>query len=348
MGILFSKEKNYLGVDLGRGSIKVVELENDKGKPKLVTYGYIDKGVDFVKDDSRDKIEEAAFLLKEVCQKAHVSTSQAVSSLPGFSVFSSVINLPSMPEKDLVSAIHWEAKKFIPLPIEEVVLDWKMLEGPINKKEEKKNFKILLTAASRSLVKKYLEIFRLADLALMSLETESFVLSRSLVGDDPATIMICDLGARVSDIIIVEKGIPVLNRSFNVGGEAITKSISSNLNIDLKRAEQFKIDIGLSEQSEGVIPKVIEQVLTSAINEINYTVELYQSQSVSKIEKIILTGGSAFLPNLPSYFSKITGLKTFVGDPWSKIIYPIELKPVLEELGPKLAVAIGLAMREIV
>ena len=65
-------------------------------------------------------------------------------------------------------------------------------------------------------------------------------------------------------------------------------------------------------------------------------------------EKIILTGGSAFLTNLVSYFSKATGLKTLIGDPWSKIIYPLELKPVLEELGPKLGVAIGLAVREIV
>ncbi len=343
----FAKEKNYLGVDLGRGSIKVVELKNKEGKPNLSTYGYVEKGIDFAKDDSKIKIEQAANLLKEVCQKSHTTTNQVIASLPGFSVFSSVINLPSMPEKDLVSAIHWEARKFIPLPIEEVTLDWKKLESSKDD-EENKNFKILLTAASRNLVKKYLEIFKIAGLELLSLETESFALSRSLVGDDPSVVMICDIGAKVSDVIIVEKSIPVLNRSFNIGGETITKAISSSLNIDLKRAEQFKIDIGLSEQGNEMIPKIIEEVMLSIINEITYTIDLYQSQNVDKIEKIILTGGSAFLPNLVSYFSKATSLSVLIGDPWSKIVYPVELKPVLDELGPKLSIAIGLAMREIV
>ena len=348
MSILFSKkEEKYLGVDLGRGSIKAVELKKEKGKPRLVTYGYIEKGFDFVKDGSESDIKQSASFLKEICQKAKVSTPQTIASLPGFSVFSAVINLPSMPQKDLASAVQWEAKKFIPLPIEEVVLDWKILENLKNGGDDKKNLKILLTAASRDLVKKYLEIFKLADLKLISLETEAFALARSLVGGDTSTIMVCDAGAKVSDVIIVENKVPVLSRSFNIGGEVITKTIASSLNIDFKRAEQFKIDIGVSEQDDGVIPNAIKDVLVSMINEINYTIELYQSQSAKKIEKIILSGGSAFLPNLSSYFSKATNLKTLVGDPWARIVYPLELKPILQELGPRLSVAVGLAMREI-
>lgn len=340
------EEKSYLGIDLGRGSIKLVELKDEKGKPRLVTYAYAEKGFDFVKSDSRSDMESAAYLLKELLQKSKADTTQVIASLPGFSVFSSVINLPSMPEKDLISAIHWEAKKFIPMPIEEVVLDWKTLKTFEDKREET-NLKILLTAAPRNLVKKYLEIFRIAGLELLSLETESFALSRSLVGNDPSTIMICNLGAKVSDAVIVEKGIPVLNRSFNLGGETITNAIASNLNIDYKRAEQFKMDIGLGSSADGVIPKVIEEVLTSVIDEIDYTIDLYHNQSHGKIEKIILTGGSAFLPNLASYFSKVTNLTTIVGNPWSKIVYPLELEPILEELGPRFSVSLGLALREL-
>lgn len=348
MSILFSKDKNYLGVDLGRGSIKIVELKEEKGKPKLVTYGYLEEGFDFIKDDSESKIEQAVSSLKNVCQKAKVTTPQTIASLPGFSVFSAVINLPFMPQKDLVSAVHWEARKFIPLPIEEVVLDWKILETLDNGKEEKKNLKILLIATSRNLVKKYSEIFKLANLELRSLETGAFALTRALIGYDTSTIMICDIGAKVSDIIIVENRVPILNRSFNIGGEAFTKAIASNLKVDLKRAEQFKIDVGLSEENNNAIPRAIEEILISVVNEINYTIELYQSQGAKKIEKIILAGGSVFLPNLPMYFSKATNLKVLVGDPWSRIVYPVELKPVIEDLGPRLATAIGLAMREVV
>ncbi len=103
----------------------------------------------------------------------------------------------------------------------------------------------------------------------------------------------------------------------------------------------------MGSSSDGVIPKVIEEVLTSVIDEINYTIDLYHNQSQGKIEKIILTGGSAFLPNLASYFSKVTNLTTIIGNPWSKIVYPLELEPILEELGPRFSVSLGLALREL-
>ena len=355
---------SYLGVDFGTAGIKLIELKNQGGKPVLLTYGYVEEEVNIPRGDFQKKCPEIVALLKEICRKARVSSHKVIAALPSFAVFSSLINLPSMSKKELSSAIQWEAKKIIPMPIEEVVLDWKTIlrgkegsfqggltggnvdEGSLG--QQNKELKILLTAAPKNLVERYIEIFKKADLEFLSLETESFALVRSLVGHDPSIVMILDLGDIVTDIIIVERGIPLYSRSIEVGGKNITKTISNSLNVDFKRAEQFKRDIGLSQDKESSIPKAISMVLSSIVNEIRYSIDLYQSQNPNKsVEKIVLSGGAAFLPNLPQYLSETLGLRTYIGNPWDRVSHALELKPVLEELGPKFAVAIGLGMREI-
>jgi type IV pilus assembly protein PilM len=148
----------------------------------------------------------------------------------------------------------------------------------------------------------------------------------------------------------VVSSVPVINRSIDLGGQTITKTIASSLNVDVDRAEQFKRDFGLipSGATGNQIPKRIEFMVSSVVNEIRYVLNLYHNQSNVQIEKIILSGGSAWLPNLPQYLSQVLNIKVIIGDPWSRIIYPVELKPVLAEIGPRLSVCVGLAMREII
>jgi type IV pilus assembly protein PilM len=217
------------------------------------------------------------------------------------------------------------------------------------KSQPKKHHKILLTAAPADLVNHYIEIFKLAGFNLLSLETESFALERSLVGHDRSPILMVDIGATTTNIAVVMSSVPIINRSIDLGGHAITKTIATSLNVDVDRAEQFKRDFGLlpGGSSGNQIPKRIEFMVASVINEIRYVLNLYHNQSNNQIEKIILTGGSAWLPNLPQYLSQVLNIKVIIGDPWARIIYPLELKPVLSEIGPRLSVAIGLAMREI-
>lgn len=354
-----------MGVDVGNSALKIVELTNLKGQPKLVTYAYVEQNHEILKNtgnDSRDKLINA---LKSLCQKARVTTNQAVAALPSYTVFSSVISLPEMPKKELESAVQWEAKKIVPMPLEEMVLDWKVLEdsgavpstaasngnnnSPI-KTAPKKYVKILITAAPQNLVSRYIEIFKAAGLDLVSLETEAFALERVLVGHDKLPIMIVDIGAATTNISVVLSSVPLINRSIDLGGQTITRTIANSLNVDIERAEQFKRDFGLASagQNSSQIPKRIEFIVSSVVNEIRYVINLYQNQNQSNIEKIILTGGSSFLPNLSTYLAQTLNTEVFIGDPWARVMYPTELRPILAEIGPRLSVAVGLAMREII
>ncbi|MFH0873494.1 MAG: pilus assembly protein PilM [Candidatus Komeilibacteria bacterium] len=392
--------KSYLGVDIGTSSIKIVELANQNGQPALVTYGFAEVETDLVRSNNPASTQKVAKVLEALVKKAKVSTNVCIAALPTFAVFNSIISLPRMSRKDLAAAVRWEAKKFIPLPLEEMILDWKVLaESEANvlgsgnpllsqdlsslfgkkKKElspeeqakelakeqakdtreqqramakvaqsEKENIRLLLTAAPKQLVAKYLEIFKSVKLDLLSLETEAFALSRSLIGNDETPTMIVDIGSLSTDIVIIEKGVPILNRGLDIGGYNITKAIMNSLNVAFERAEQFKIDFGvMSTDGNRGIPKTITDSLAPIVHEIQYVYDLYLNQGTLKLEKLILAGGSAFLPNLPNYLQDLVKIPTVIGNPWDRIVYPLDLKPVLDGIAPQMASSIGLAMRDI-
>lgn len=340
---LFSTNNSYLGVDIGTSGIKIVELKKEGSGVKLATYGFSENTSGTEPVDTG----KIAAIINKICSEAGAISKSAVAALPTFSVFSSIINLGGIDKKDIPSAVNWEAKKVIPLPLEEMVLDWRKIDSNQNS-----NVKVLLTSAPKTLIKKYVDIFKKARINLFSLETETFALIRSLIGNDKSSIMIVELGANTTDISIVDQSVPILNRSIDVGGFTITRAISNNLNIGFERAEQFKYDLGISSfnaqaQQEDVIPKTIVETLSIIINEIKYSLSLFQSKNNKKVEKIILSGGSALLINFAGYLSKALNINVIVGNPWARVSYPVDLKTVLEEIGPRMSVAVGLAMRQI-
>ncbi len=342
---VFSSETSYLGIDIGTSSIKLVELKKEKGTAKLVTYGFSESPENKFNYDWQNHTRYSALALNKIYKETGAISRSAISALPTFSVFSSVLNLSNIAEKDIGSAVHWEAKKVIPLPLEEMILDWKRIASD---DKDAKNFKVLLTGAPKALVKKYINIFKEAKINLLSLETETFSLIRSLLGNDKSSIMLVELGSSTTDITIINKSIPVLNRSIDVGGLSITKAVSKKLNMSLGKAEQFKYDLGINKlnSNEKDVPELITKTIDPIINEIKYALNLYQNKNNLKIEKIVLSGGSALLINFTNFLSNILDMKVIVGDPWSRITVPEELKPVLNEIGPRMSVAVGLALRE--
>jgi type IV pilus assembly protein PilM len=375
MGLFGKKEINVIGVDIGTSSIKLIELQKKDGNVELVTYGFVDHFEGEILGIERQDTTAIAHFINQIYQKSQCSTSSAIAALPTYSVFTSLMTLPAMKKEELDSAIHWEAKKIIPLPLEEIVLDYRILNAPPKKgglgisvgkkkKEEPKEgedqpqYKILVTGASREMVNRYTEIFQKSGLTLKSLETEMFAIARALVGDDTGEHMIVEIGAATTDLIIVENAVPFLGRSIESGGYAMTRAIMNSLNINQKRAEQLKRDIGLLSYDEsagaGGVPDILKSSIEPILHEIRYTLDLYRDHAVKPsekatgvIEKIILTGGTALLPGIADYFSKVLDMRVVLGDPWERVHYQQDLKPLLATIGPKFSVSIGLALREV-
>src|SRR3989338_8939162 len=196
-----SKPQSFLGVDLGTWGVKLVELSNEKGRTKLLTYAYTEKRTLDSTQSMLDDPKKAAELLGKMIKQCGASATRVVSGLPQNVVFDAIISIPYVKdEKQRKSLIESQVRKLTPIPFEEMILDSKILDEKEKEKKEQgkkeeptaENMRVLVTGAPKAIVQKYIEIFRLAKLQLVALETESFALLRSLVGKDRSTIMIVD------------------------------------------------------------------------------------------------------------------------------------------------------------
>jgi type IV pilus assembly protein PilM len=353
--MLFSKPKSHIGVDIGTSNIKIVQLRHESDqKFVLETYGIVNVAYQISNKDSSAAINQTAEILKNLVKKSRATTSKIVASLPNSVVFTSVIELPKMPDNELKSAIDFEAKKYVPLPLTEVSLSWTIIQekkakvnfesnlGNLGKIDKNKN-KILLTAVPNVVVENYLNVFKIAGLEALALEIEALSLIRSLVNEEDKTVLVIDIGAKNSSINLVDGGYLRFSKNLNVGGDTVTTSIAQSLGVNFARAEQFKKDFGLSVQGQQ-IPSVIKPILDIIKNEAAQLVSLFESKG-DRIDQILLSGAGSKLPALSGYFATL-GKQVLLANPWSKIVYPQELKPVIEPLGLNLAVAVGLAMRK--
>ncbi|MFA6428895.1 MAG: type IV pilus assembly protein PilM [Patescibacteria group bacterium] len=350
-----SEKPSYLGIDVGFGGIKMVELKNETGRARLVTYAYVNMPAESLEKSLLNDVPAAADLLKKMCAKAKTTTKKTVAALPISSVFSSILNVPTTDDKEIKEAVLIQAKKLIPLPIEEVSIDTKIVEKIEKTDTVKPSTRVLITAAPKTLVNKYVELFKAAGLELMFLETEAFAEIRSLIGKDRATILIVDIGSLRTNIFIVERGIPMVTRSIATGGDGITQTIAKTLGIPKEQAESMKRDIKSMQAfaPEGDLSTILSVLVKPILEELKYSINLYQgpdsaiNTSGKKVDKVIVTGGSSLLPRLPEFLTKELGINTYLGNPWARVVYPPELKPVVEEMGPRFAVVIGCAMRDI-
>ena len=344
----FGGDNLFLGIDIGDSSLKMVELKKNNHKISLSNYAFSEN----VSEVNFTKIDDINYLAKAIVKvknDAGITATKVTASLPTFAVFSSIINLSNVDKKSIALAVNEEAKKVIPLPLEDMILDWKIIPDLNGKTPTKGNMRVFLTGSPKKLVRKYIDVFKQAKLNLVSLETETFSLVRSLIGDDKSTVMIAEIGANSTDIFIVKESIPVLNRSLVICASTVTKVLAEKLGMTYAQAEQFKFDLSvtLGTDEKEALPQLIGKTLEPIVTEMQYMLDFFRSQDGGEVEKIVLSGGGAMLLNLADYFSKRLNIKVIVGDPWNRINYPAELKPVLSEVGAKLAVAIGLGMREI-
>lgn len=358
---LKTKHKSFAGIDIGTSSVKIVQLGMEENRVKLEAYGLL---------ETYGKIEllqstlqtssihllggQVVDLLKSLIEKSKVTTKDVILSVPVFSTFSAVMELPDMPYTEIEASIPYEARQYIPVPVSEVVLGWNII-GKKNKPdfdgdESNRKIEVLLVAIPKEVANKYAEIAQAADLNLKAIELESFALSRSLVGDDLTPTAIVDIGSKVTNILVVDNGYVMLNKGLDTSGNELTRALVHAMNIDFVRAENLKRERGLIAKNDGdsSVSQVLLPVIGIIASEIARVNNLYFYKSNKKVERVILCGGSAYLPGLVEYFAGNLHLPVSMGDPWGRIYYnPPSLGLALKELAPSFSIAVGLAMREL-
>jgi len=336
-------EENFFGIDLGSSGVRVVQLKNTHGKPSLLTYGDIATPPNLINSDSAIDQEKMAEIVRRIASEAGVSARNVVAALPTSSVFTTTIKTPRLSPDELNNAIRLQADKYIPMPIDQVKLDWVIL----NENEANNEMDVFLVAAPISVANKYLNIIQKAGYELLALETNSLALIRSLVSEASNNVVIIDFGASATDITVVSNHTPRLIRSVNIGARALIRVASQNLGLDETQAIQFITKFGLTQDKlEGQVYKSIKPVIDNIVEEINKSIEFIKNSNATVvIEKLIMTGGLTGLPELPVYLANATGLTVEIGNPWVNISYPANLQDKLNTISLSYAAAIGLAMR---
>lgn len=333
----FGKDKSILGVDIGTQAIKLVQLRTED--QVLETYGIVDLIEPITNHTKPETINHTISLLRTLTEKARVTTKRTALSLPNSAVFTSVIDMPKMSDAELEQSMKFEAKKYVPLPFEEVSLSWSLISEDV----ATGTMKVLLIAVPKQIRDTYIHIFEQAGLELEVIEIEALALIRALVEDKSKNDVIIDMGAKVTGINFVKQGLLQLTRNLNVGGDSITERIAQTLNLQPARAEQFKRDFGLN--STDFLPEAVKPVLNNILSEVKQILDLYRSHQVA-VDRLVLVGGGCQMPGLKEYFSDLAPAVVY-GNSIAKLGYPQEVEPVLKRFSMQLPVAVGLALRQV-
>ncbi len=364
--LLNKRETSVLGVDIGTSAIKVVQLRNEQGTALLETYGEIALGP-FGESSvgQATNLEPAALAkaLRELIEESGVTTTACGVSVPFAASLVKLIELPALDNKKLATAIPIEARKYIPVPISEVQLDWFIVpeteqrlfegttEGDATNLAALQKRLVLIVAMHNQTLQKYAEVMRLAGLNAAFYEIEVFSNIRSTISRSLAPVAILDVGAATSKLYIVELGIILSSHVVPVGSQDITRSLANATHVSTAKAEELKRQAGImSDAQQGDVSSVshaatltMEQVLADA----RRVLLGFQRRYNKVITKVILTGGGATLRGLQDFAREQLELEVELANPFTHVQAPAFLDDVLKQAGPDFVVAVGLAMRKL-
>ncbi len=340
--------KKMLGIDIGTASVKIVELSRWGGGKTLENYGEINSPA-LYKESFRN-MERGSYLLPDyfvarairaILDEARIKTKEVIFSIPDFSTFCTSFELPPMSEKEIPNAVQYTAPQYIPLPISETALDWKIIGGEPG--DKRTPIKIFLVAVPRRIIEEYQSVARMAGLELYALEAEALSIARSLVKDSKKTICLLDIGVQSTTINIIEKGSLKKSYSFNFSSGQLTNAVASAMGVGYTEAEEIKSKEGLLSKNEG-ISRNLYLLVDPILSEVKNIVLDYYQREGKEIEEIYLSGGTAHLPGLKAYFGEVFKKDIDVPNCFSDLLYPPILEDTLEKMGPSFSVAVGAAL----
>lgn len=334
----------FFGLDIGTHSIKLAQLKKKGDKFHLVAFGVGPSTGKGLLSEAENDLTALAEAIKKIRQEAKIKTKNVATALPQDQVFTRTVTVPRLSEEELQSALHWEAEQFIPIPLADVTL----VHQTVGQSEKGKKEKVLLVAASNRLIQKVMNVLEMAGLNAISLETEIISMARSLIPVATEPVMMVDLGAQASDLAVVQNGQVAFVNSIGTAGEALTRAMETQLGLDPTQAEAYKKAYGADPKKlEGKLAEALDPILAKISQEMEKTIQFYQSQGGQAIRRVVLTGGTAGLPEIASLLTKKLNLEIQVGDPFSQVAKDdLETKVPLQSTF-LFSVAVGLAMKEI-
>ena len=358
-------EPRVLGIDIGSSAIKIVQIKKHGAQAVLETYGelalgpYAGLSVGQAAQLPTDKLAAGVVdLMKE--KEVNITTKKCGLSIPFASSLMSVIEMPEVSAKQLATMVPLEARKYIPVPISEVMLDWSIIPKSEIRPEENPDLgapvpepgagvpkiDVLTVAIHKDTIAKYQDIVTKAGLDAGFFEIEIFSTMRAVLDEGLRPVMIMDMGAASTKLYIVERGVIRASHTINRGSQDITATISKSLSIPMEKAEVMKREQGLAG-TDTTFNEIIALVLDYIFAEVNTTLLAFEKKYNKTVSKAVLVGGGAALKGLTELAKTNFKTEVEIAQPFNKVTAPAFLENILKEAGPEFAVAIGLALRRL-
>jgi type IV pilus assembly protein PilM len=359
-------DASVLGIDIGSSAIKIVQLRNDKGAAVLETYGEIALGpLAEVEVGQATNLppEKLAAALKDLMKEAGVTTQNCGVAVPFAASLIKLIEVPPLDPQKLATVIPIEARKYIPVPINEVQLDWfiipeteqRLFEGAKDmgdgELQQLQKRIVLVVAMHNETLRKYTETLKLAGLTPSFYEIEVFSNIRSTIARSLAPVAIIDLGAATSKLYLVELGIVLASHVVQSGSQDITRSLASSTHVSITKAEEIKRQAGILSGVDNSDAARVSHAATLTMEHIFADARRvllgFQRKYNKVITKVVLTGGGATLKGLKDFAREQLEIEVEIAHPFAHVQAPAFLEQVLKDAGPDFAVALGLALRKL-
>jgi len=345
-------KSRVIGLDIGTTHVRAVEIEfgsggpAGRGTPEVVRFGHVELPIGAVRDGEVAEPQTVASALRRLWADAKFSHKEVVIGVGNQRVLVRDLDLPAMPIAQLRASLPFQVQDLIPVAVEDALLDYFPTgtadgpHGPV--------FRGLLVAATKETVKANTSAVELAGLRPMMVDLNAFALARVQARGDLAlgTIALVDIGARVTNLVIVSAGQPRFVRILPSGGHDVTEAVANAMNIPIETAEGIKRDIGVGRAVAAELKSAeesITDVTSSLVEAIRNTLVYYASNNPGgAVEQILLTGGGAFLPGLGQFLSSSSRLPVSIGQPLSTLKVGRGVGDI-GELQSVLAVPLGLA-----
>lgn len=347
------KGGSVIGVDVGSSSLKVVQLRRESGTAVLETYGEIALGPYAgaeVGQATNLPAEKIAETLKDLLREANVTTKNAGLSIPFSRSLLTLVELPRRENaEEQKTVVSLEARKYIPVPVSEVQLDWFILPDALPEGTEVPNkVKVLIVAVHNDELALLQKVVEGAGIMASFFEIEIFSTIRSVVDEPVKPVMILDIGASATKVYVVERGVVAISHNIRQGGQDVTRTIASAHKLEMAHAETVKKQHGFVGSGGAPYDKqTIELVFSRIFEEARRVVTKFETTNGRSVTAIVLTGGGGVTKELAAYAQSFFSIEVQVADPFGKTAAPAFMRPVLKEIGPEFAVAVGLALRKL-
>ena len=351
--MFFSRTKSLVGLDIGSSAVKAVEVHQTASGYKVAAIGSEPLPPDSIVDGAIIDGGVVADVIREVFERNNIKTKGVVASLSGNAVIVKKIILPLMSDEELAESIYWEAEQYIPFDIQDVNIDYQVLEASAVD-ANRGTMAVLLVAAKKDKIADYTGVISQAGRVPVVVDVDAFALQNAFevnYGIDMARVVVLvNAGASTININIIEGGQSLFTRDISIGGNAYTEALQKELSLTFEDADLMKRRLPVDGTSVADADAIIRTVTENLLLEIEKTFDFFKATAASdRIDQLILSGGAARIDGFAHAFEVRFDLPVSAFDPFRQVA--LTTKKLSEErrqdLIPTAAVAVGLAMRRV-